>query len=380
MLEEKAKQFEKRPPSQFQQSKFYFRGGDVLHEQEYLISQYKQALADYRVAETQLKIITNQVEDAREVLNDQEGYTNALASFLEADTESSKREAELKKKLVQLEKEIDELNDEMTLVRAQQNQAALAVLQKEKAYYMIEIQRGRRSIESYNEQNDNSIRQTAACTINKKYRDALLFEYHLTRTQQKKSYLKQLVNSSKREFDSIRPMVILNDPESRTWRSDLLANIKPRIALMREKEREERREAKHKAYIDSLIKQIEELNERMTDLGMDEENLVETEELRTRCQNEDYSDVYEEDENEKGNADDNNNDNDNESQHESDNLNENESEDKNDFESENKNEPESDNKSEIESDNKPSGDEDDKNQESNKEEDNGTSDFTGDDS
>lgn len=301
MLEEKAKQFERRPPSQFQQSKFYFRGGDVLREQEYLQDQYKKALADYRAAELSLKHIENQVQDATDVLNDQEGYTTALASFLEADTESSKKEIAMKQRLRELESEIDQYNQALTTVKATQNAAALAVLQKEKAYYMIEIQRGNKMIENYNTQNSNAIKQIAACTINKKYRDALDLEYQLNKTNQKKNHMKRLVQKLKNEFDSTRRVIPHSDSEARAIRSAMQANIEPKILLMREQEREERRKVKHEQHIDNLINQIEELNQRMIEIGMEEEDQIETDELRKRCINEDYSDTDDEEEDEGNN-------------------------------------------------------------------------------
>lgn len=294
MIEEKAKQFEKRPPSQFQQSKFYFRGGDVLREQEYLQDQYKKALAEYRTAQANLKYIENQVRDASDVLSDQEGYTNALASFLEADTESSKKEIKMKQRLRELEAEIDQANREIAALKATQNQATLAILQKEKAYYLIEIQRGNKMIENYNLQSSNAIKQIAACTINKKYRDALNLEYQVSKTNQKKNYLKHQIQSLKNEFDSKRRIITCSDNESKAIRSAMIENIEPKIYLMRLKEKEERRKVKHEQHIDNLINQIEELNQRMLEIGMEEEDQVETEELRKRCVNEDYSDVDEE--------------------------------------------------------------------------------------
>lgn len=294
MIEEKAKQFEKRPPSQFQQSKFYFRGGDVLREQEYLQEQYKKALADYRAAQANLKYIENQVRDATDVLTDQEGYTNALASFLEADTESSKKEVAMKQRLRELESEIDQANQEIAALKATQNQASLAILQKEKAYYLIEIQRGNKMIENYKEQSDNAIKQIAACTINKKYRDNLDLEYQVSKTSQKKTFMKHQLQKVKNEFDSKRRIIPCSDNESKAIRAAMLANIDLKKELILLQEREERRKTKHEQHIDNLINQIEELNQRMSEIGIEEEEQVETDELRKRCVNEDYSDVDEE--------------------------------------------------------------------------------------
>lgn len=298
MLEEKAKQFEKRPPSQFQQAKFYFRGGDVLREQEYLQEQYKKALSDYRAAQQNLKFIENQVRDATDVLADQEGYTNALASFLEADAESSKKEVAMKQRLRELESEIEQSNQEISVIKATQNAATLAILQKERAYYLIEIQRGYKMIENYNSQNINSVKQIAACTINKKYRDALDLEYQLNKTNQKKNYLKHQLQKVKNDFDSKRRIIPGSDSESKLIRAAMLANIEPKIQLIRLQECEERRKTKHEQHIDNLINQIEELNERMIEIGIEDEQ-IETGELRTRCINEDYSDVEEEDKEQK---------------------------------------------------------------------------------
>ena len=56
----------------------------------------------------------------------------------------------MKQRLRELEAEIDQANREIAALKATQNQATLAILQKEKAYYLIEIQRGNKMIENYN--------------------------------------------------------------------------------------------------------------------------------------------------------------------------------------------------------------------------------------
>ncbi|OHT06379.1 Psp-related protein [Tritrichomonas foetus] len=292
LIEEKAKKFERRPPSQFQQSKFYFRGGDVLREQEYLREEYRSALAELRVAQQQAKIVSNQLEDAKDVYNEREGYTNALKAFLESDTKMSEQERSMKDRLVELEHQIEEDSRQLEALKATMNPATLAQLQKEKAYYMIEIQKGERTIESYNEQRDNAKNQIAACTINGKYRTALELEFLNDKYAKKKKYLRQLVQQLKIDFEALRPVIPSNDQESKIERTALMAQINDKITLLRVEEKEKRREQKHIQRIDNLINQIEELNDRMCEIGLDND-VVETEELRKRCIIEDYSDEEE---------------------------------------------------------------------------------------
>ena len=297
MTEEQVKQFTKRQPAQYRRPEFYFRGGDSLREQEYLQEEYKKALSDFRIAQQRLRQTQEEVQDATDVLAEREGYTNALATYLERDTQAATTENRMKNQLRQLEREIASVEITLKEVKSHQNPAALAALQKEKAHYMIEIQRGNRTIATQDELRDEAIRQIAACSVNGRYREARNLEYIADKTTNKKTRLRKSVMSLKKEFDIIIPKTPAQDEYSRRCRSALTANIKSKIDLYRVQEIEASRKPKHEKHINDLLDQICELNDRMVDIGIPDD-VVNVDEFRERVLNEDYSDDDIEDEEE----------------------------------------------------------------------------------
>ncbi|KAH0794202.1 Psp-related protein [Histomonas meleagridis] len=271
MTEEQKKQFAKKQPAKCRTTDFFWRGGDPLREQEYLIEEYKKALAEFRQSEAQLKAAKKDVNDAQDVLNEREGYAIALASYLEQDTTYSRKERELRAELSDLESEIEKKDRELRVIKSIHNPATSSALVKENATYMIEIQRGNQTIENYRSQQDEYKRQMAACTVNNRYRHALELEYERDRTQNKKIHLHKIVNSTKNEFEEQKIIKILQDPDSRIERNALqrLVPLEVEIALLEEKLN--LHPTKHDNYLSLLIDQIEELNSRMEEIGLGDE-------------------------------------------------------------------------------------------------------------
>ena len=273
--------FKKPPTSQYKKPEFYWRGGNTYREQEYITDEYKKALAEYRLAELELKQIEAEVADADVKLNERQGYTTALAEYLDGDTDGFTEEFQLKQDLSRIEREIKDDEDRLESLQAVHNPAVAAGLQKEKAYYMIEIQRGTKSICLASEEAKNAKEQLAACTVNSKYRQARMLEFQLDKVQRKKKYLRGLVTRTKNQFDKTRPPQSLNTNEARTERYAYLDGIEMKMAMAMYEEKKHRRPNKHANYINFLIDQIEELNARMSEIGLESE-MVDTEQLRQK--------------------------------------------------------------------------------------------------
>jgi Zn-dependent protease with chaperone function len=62
--------FSRQPVSQFRIPAFYFRGGDILREREYLADEYKKALSNYRRAQFALRQIESDLRVAGATLNE----------------------------------------------------------------------------------------------------------------------------------------------------------------------------------------------------------------------------------------------------------------------------------------------------------------------
>lgn len=273
--------FKKPPASQYRKPEFYWRGGNKYREQEYITDEYKKALMEYRLAEQEYRQVEAEVSQASTTLSERTGYTQALAGFLDGDTEGFTEENELKQKLFQLEQEIREHENELEKRQEVHNPAVASGLQKEKAYYLIEIQRGTKSICLAEEESQTAREQLSACTVNNKYRTALQLEFQLDKLQRKKKFLRNLVNKTKYQFDTMKPNPPQNTAEAKTERALYHEGIDLKINVQEAEEKLERRPQKHANYINFLIDQIEELNIRMSEIGLDDD-IVDTESLRQK--------------------------------------------------------------------------------------------------
>ncbi|KAH0788670.1 Psp-related protein [Histomonas meleagridis] len=281
--------FAKRTPSQSQHKEFYWRGGDGLHEKEYLIDEYKKALTEYRRAENEYQQVEREYQEASETLKEREGYGNALANYLDADAEGSQTEQDCKKRLSELEVEIRDAETELQKAKSVHHPSVALGLQKEKAYLMIEIQRNKKTIDLAHEQAQTQKQQLASCVVSNKYQTATDLETKYQELSSKKSFLRSKVNKTKKEFDNTKPCTIPQSQEVRHERSALLSQTETETALQEAKEKKQRKEKKMNGRINRLLDEIEELNDRLRDLELEDET-VDVEELRDKYMKKDDND------------------------------------------------------------------------------------------
>lgn len=273
--------FAKASPAQYQRPEFYWRGGNVLKEKEYLVDEYKKALTDFRKAESEYKQVQADLEIAHQELKTKEGYTSALANYLESDTEGSFTESQLKTKLVELETEISQLESELAQVKAIQNPAVASSLQKEKAFLSIQIQQLIKSNSNCVEKNNFNRRRVAQIAISQRYQNQIELEKKISQMNRKRKYLRTVVNELKVEFDQLRPSIVPSTHSIREEKAVLLKGAEIEVATQIAQEKLKRHPPKYNLYFARTIDDIEELNQRLIDLR-DEDSVVSTDELRTK--------------------------------------------------------------------------------------------------
>lgn len=269
-----------RAPSNVKQQT-YWRGGDSLKEKEYLMDEYRHALTDYRKAEFDLKQVENEYKEAQETLREREEYTSALANYLDSDAQGGQQESEYKKRLAELEQEIKQAELELQQVKAVHHPAVASGLQKEKAYLLIENQRTAKAIDLACEQGSMTNKQLAACMASNKYRNAKELEGKQQELTRKRAYLRGFVNRVKKEFDGMRPVGGPQTDEARVQRAALVPKVEIDEILRREEEKKQRRPKKWENRLARMIDDIEDLNDRMIDLGM-EDQIVDVDALRQK--------------------------------------------------------------------------------------------------
>ena len=291
--------YPKRPSSQFAAPAFYWRGGDVHREREYLADEYKKALADYRKAELEYKEVEKTLSEASETLQEREAISDTLANYLDQDSEGNQTEHNIKKQLSEIEKEIKQKEVELQQARAVHHPAVTSGLQKEKAYLQLETQRVTKAIELAREQQANDRRKLAELSISKKYQQALDVEEKNLELSKKRQYLRQLVNKTKKGFDSTKP--VIGGPTSTDAKNEkqaLLSQSEAEQSLARAEEKKKRRPQKWNMRIDRILSQLEDLNNIMYDLDI-KSYAVDIDSLRQKYQGSDESKKNNEEEEDK---------------------------------------------------------------------------------
>jgi hypothetical protein len=276
--------YPRKPPSQCRAPPFYWRGGDVLREREYLSDEYKKAFGMYHRAALQLRQVEGDLQHAQETLHEREGYTMALANFLDADTEGNQTEQTYKRRLMKAEAEIQRAQAELQAAKAVHHPAVAGNLMREKAYVQIEIQRLRKAIDLAHEQDMSDRRRLAKISIGRRYQASLDIETKIIDLNGKCQYLRALVNKNKSDFDAIRPFPPLQSPDARLERAAYATLLDASYACSRAEEKKQRCPAKWDQETERLFWQVQLLNERMTELGMPEDQKVGIEALRSQFQ------------------------------------------------------------------------------------------------
>jgi len=192
--------FSSKNSSQYQRSEFYWRGGNPLKEKEYLVEEYKNALSDFKKSIKEKREIEEELEEASRILQDREGYTDALASFLEQDGLTIK-ESRLKKDLQLLEEKISSIDKMLSEKRMLLNPAFAGSLTKERAFYMIEIQRNQKTLSNLKDLKENSVIRNASLLISSEYSQALELDIDIKYNQLRETLLKQYVQELKKIVD-----------------------------------------------------------------------------------------------------------------------------------------------------------------------------------
>ena len=277
--------FAKRPASRATRQEFYWRGGDSLHEREYLRNEYKKAMVDFKKAQMEYKSVEQELKKANEQLSEKEKYTNALASYLDSDAEGGNQEQEYKRQLGELEVEIGKAESELSDARAVQHPAVSSGLQKDKAYMMIEIQRLKKALDLRDEQEAEDKKQLATCVVSQKYQNALQMEGIVEKLSRKRAFLRSQVNKNKQEFDKLTSQAPAQSrnaqPVNKEDKQCVVDVAELELINNRIAERQQRRPNKWNMEISRQLRYIEELNERMRDLGM-ESDVVDVEALREK--------------------------------------------------------------------------------------------------
>jgi hypothetical protein len=271
----------KRAPAQWKKEDYYWRGGDVHQEKEYLLEEFKKATREYRKAEWELQHIQKDIQQASETLSEKEEYTQALAGFLDSDTAGGMIEVDVKKKLVSLQQQINVADQELQQLRARQNPAVAGSLLKEKAYLLIENQRVDKAVDIAKSERETASLNWAGTLAGERYHAALMLNIKVRELSQKCKYLRRLVRVSKEEFDKT-PTISgspPSEPDACEQRNALRKGIEIDEIVRRIEEKKERRPKKWNDRLNRLVDCLGELNDVMAELQMEEE-MVDIEAIR----------------------------------------------------------------------------------------------------
>jgi len=88
---------------------------------------------------------------------------------------------------------------------------------------------------------------------------------------QKRAFLRQMVSQCKNDFDAMKPVTVPQSAEARAERAALLPRVAIDETIRREEEKTLRRPRRWDTHLSRLIDDIEALNERLVDLGLNDQ-------------------------------------------------------------------------------------------------------------
>lgn len=263
-------------------SDFYWRGGDSLKEREYIIDQYDRALREKTQKELELQKLEAEIESAKKMLSMAEGYTASLAVMMDDDAAGVQEEASLKKELADIEKQIDECENELKVYTSLQNPALASSLQKERAHYLLEIQKDEKELEEIHANSEELKRELKDYQLSQNYERIYNYELKHVKLFKKGNALRKILNQIKNEFDITKqPRNIPNSADAIEARNMYNKGLNTAIEIEMLDLKLKRMKSKHITEIGFYISIINEINHRLKENNKSDE-CVDIEELKSK--------------------------------------------------------------------------------------------------
>ena len=269
-----------RAPWKSQEVNFRGTGGDFT-DRRYLAEQYRDALKQYRAAETDLFEAKQSISESSKTLDRKSQVRIHLFQFTGRDTCLIEEEESLKRELAEVEQEVADTQRLWETIRKRTSPMNLGNLRNELFELQLELQKQEAEIELSFRRIRDTTERTAAAQISAKFENALRLEQKLARGKKRKGRLRQAIDKSMFALELRSAPAITDTDEVVGLRTAMRGRLEAEVGKTRAKEKLQRRRDKHYNEIALLIERIETLNKRMGELGM-EGDAVDTKPLREK--------------------------------------------------------------------------------------------------
>ena len=127
------------PKGTFKKSPYYFRGGDVLKEPEYMKDQKRELLANYSRTRKLLMDAQKEYEEAEGEFSVAEEYTNQIAEHFGENSIETMQNSELHMKIEKLQQQLAEVESEIAVYQEKSSYLTIFPLQNENLRFKPEI-------------------------------------------------------------------------------------------------------------------------------------------------------------------------------------------------------------------------------------------------
>ena len=269
-----------RAPWKSQEVKFRGTSGDFT-DRRYLAEQYRDALKQYRAAETDLFEAKQNISESSKTLDRKSQVRIHLFQFTGRDTGLIEEEESLRRELAEVEQEVADTQRLWETIRKRTSPMNLGNLRNELFELQLELQKQEAEIELSFRRIRDTTERTAAAQISAKFENALKLEQKLARGKKRKGRLRQAIDKSMFALELRSAPAITDTDEVVGLRTAMRGRLEAEVGKTRAKEKLQRRRDKHYNEIALLIERIETLNKRMDELGM-EGDAVDTKPLREK--------------------------------------------------------------------------------------------------
>jgi hypothetical protein len=263
-----------REPSQSQAPPLYWRGEtDDFHQPEYLDSEFRTALRDRRLTETKLNKVRSQLKQKADALEFSTQRSLTFSQVTSPNYSLVDEDQRLHEELAQIQAKIQAKQaklDQVSVYAGAQNRHSL---EKERTFFWLEIERLTALIQDLSVASKSSIRSHSALSVSPRYREAQQLEFCLDKLRWKHSHWKAVVTDQLQTLEYNKPPFFDPLEDLRAIRTIFQRKIPGQLALWKLTNREKMLRHNRESEIAFLCGCIEELNERMDDLGMSDKKV-----------------------------------------------------------------------------------------------------------
>ena len=269
------------PTGTYQAPAFFWRGGDEFKEQEHLQADYIQAKKENSKARRELEEVKKEYEQVNELLSNRDKQACVLASALGGVSQITEQNSKLNRQIADLTLEISEIEEKITEASQRAQPSYIAQLEKERSTSYIAVERLSHELDTIEREMNNMSQEYYTLLTSDEWLDANAINAQHQIISKEKSKVRQEVNKSfeeqnyAKENKKEQTVRVRSEGNEHLMQLTDLSQKRDAFEINLYKAQHERFMAQTygKIVISYKLEIISQLNEALSDLGLEEINV-----------------------------------------------------------------------------------------------------------